>query len=96
MLSRSSHGQAIIALFQPGEFPSRQERGGLCLILRRTGSDAGPPSLPTRCRCPCPAIDRITIAQTAFGALVAFLFVLSNTVPQLAYSTKLDLLFSAS
>lgn len=44
--------------------------------------------------CTCDSACRVTIAQAAFSSMVAFLFVLSSTVPQLAYSTKLDLLFS--
>lgn len=39
---------------------------------------------------------RMAVSQLAFGGIVSFLFVLSNTVPPLPYATRLDRYFSTS
>lgn len=70
----------------PDFFFSRFVTNVTLIILMAMVGLLQPTDLPTR----------MAIAQLAFGGIVSFLFVLSNTVPPLPYATRLDRYFSVA
>lgn len=73
---------AVVALFQPGDAATRCAPHGVGGQVAITRFLTLPPARPG-------------ISQTAFGAIVTFLFVMSASLPALPYATKLDVFFSA-